>query len=140
ATGGFVVTATEGADSGSQTVATFTDPGGSEAVGRKSAVKGWSEGIAASSGVMSHSGGVYRVKGSHTYAEERAADHAGSNPYTVTVTLSQEATPFATAISSAIVSDPAVVATGGFVVTAAEGAASGSQVVATFTDPGGSEV
>src|SRR4029077_20992147 len=86
------------------------------------------------------SGGVYTVKGDHTYAEESAADHPGSNPYTGTVTISHEAAPMATAMSTATVSDPAVVATGGFVVTATEGQDSGSQTVATFTDPGGVEL
>ena len=30
--------------------------------------------------------GVYTVNGNHTYAEESAANHPGSNPYTITVT------------------------------------------------------
>src|SRR5207237_10646397 len=98
------------------------------------------DGTAASRGVLTFSGGVFTVQGSHIYAEESAADHAGSTPYTITVTLSHEAAPTATATSTATVADPAVVATGGFVVTATEGAASGSQTVATFTDPGGAEV
>src|SRR5207302_1800096 len=133
------VTATEGADSGAQTVATFTDPGGSEAIGDYSASINWGDGNTGSAGGRTLSGSVYTVKGSHTYAEESAADHTGSNPYQITVTLHHEAAPVATATSSATVSDPAVVATGGFVVTAAEGAVSGSQTVATFTDPGGAE-
>src|SRR4029077_19459092 len=117
ATGGFVVTATEGQDSGSQTVSTFTDSGGAEAVGDYSASINWGDGTAASTGTITLSGGVYTVKGSHIYAEESAADHAGSNPYTVTVTLSHESAPTATATSTATVSDPAVSPTGGFVVT-----------------------
>src|SRR4029077_18123513 len=139
ATGGFVVTASEGADSGSQTVATFTDPGGAEVVGDYSASINWGDGSAASTGVITLSGTTYTVKGSHTYAEESAADHAGSNPYQITVTISHESAPTATATSTATVSDPAVVATGNFVVTATEGQDSGSQTVATFTDPGGAE-
>src|SRR5205085_2628585 len=119
--------------------ATFTDPGGAEAVVDYSAGINWGDGTAASTGVITVSGSTFTVKGSHTYAEESAADHAGSNPYTITATLSHESAPTATAMSTATVSDPAVLATGGFTVTAVEGADSGSQVVATFTDPGGAE-
>src|SRR5258708_4632630 len=91
AAGGFVVTGTEGADSGSQSVATFTDAGGAEVVGDYSASINWGDGTAASTGVITLSAGVYTVKGSHTYAEESAADHPGSNPYTITVTISRSA-------------------------------------------------
>src|SRR5207248_1054028 len=132
-------TASEGQDSGAQTVATFTDPGGVESTSDYSASINWGDGSAASTGVITVSGGVFTVKGSHTYAEESAADHPGSNPYQITVTISHEGAPTATASSTATVSDPAVVATGGFSVTATEGAASASQTVATFTDPGGAE-
>src|SRR5260221_212768 len=101
AAGGFVVTAIEGSDSGSQTVATFTDPGGAEALADYSASINWGDGSAATSGVITVSGSTFTVKGSHTYAEESAADHAGSNPYTITLTISHEAAPVATATSSA---------------------------------------
>jgi uncharacterized delta-60 repeat protein len=138
-TGGFAVTATEGADSGTQTVATFTDPGGAEALGDYSAMISWGDGSAPSAGSISFAGGVFTVKGSHTYAEESAADHTGSNPYDITVTLSHESAPNSVVHSSAVVSDPDVVAAGGFHVTSAEGADSGAQTVATFTDPGGAE-
>src|SRR5207237_1238033 len=140
ATGNFGVTASEGKDTGMQTVATFTDPGGVESTSDYSASINWGDGSAASSGVISVSGGVYTVQGSHTYAEESAADHTGSNPYQITVTISHEGAPTATASSTATVSDPAVVATGNFVVTASEGASSGLLTVATCTDPGGAEV
>src|SRR5206468_802264 len=85
------------------------------------------------------SGGVYTVQGSHTYAEESAADHTGSNPYQITVSITHTGAPTATACSTATDSDPAVVATGNVVVTASEGARPGLQTVATFTDPGGVE-
>jgi len=56
---------------------------------------------------------TFLVQGDHTYAEESAADHPGSNPYQVTVTISHESAPTTTVTSSATVSDPAVVASGG---------------------------
>ncbi len=139
ATGGYTVSATEGAASGLQTVATFTDPGGVEVVGDYSAMIDWGDG-SSSAGSITETAGVFTVQGSHTYAEESAADHPGSNPYEITVTISHEdALPDATVTSVAEVSDPAVIATGGYTVSATEGAASGLQTVATFTDPGGVE-
>jgi Ca2+-binding RTX toxin-like protein len=137
-TGGFVVSAAEGADSGNQTVATFTDPGAPEAVGNYSALINWGDGTAASAGTITFVGGTtFKVTGNHTYAEESAADHAGSNPYAITVTISHGTAPDAVASSTAIVSDPAVTPTGSFVVNAVERADSGPQTVATFTDPAG---
>jgi len=76
---------------------------------------------------------------SHTYAEESAADHPGSNPYVVTVSVTDFTNLIGTANFNISVSDPAVLATGGFTVNAVEGANSGTQTVATFTDPGGAE-
>ncbi len=141
ATGGFTVTATEGAASSLQTVATFTDPGGPEVVGDYAATIDWGDGTTTTSGVITEVGGTFTVQGSHTYAEESAAEHAGSNPYQITVTVHHEnATPDATVTSEAHVVDPEVVATGGFTVSSTEGHSSGLQTVATFTDPGGPEV
>ena len=139
ATGGFVVNDVEGADSGSQTVATFTDPGGAEPLGDYSAVIDWGDGTATSAGVITFASGTFTVSGSHTYAEESAADHPGSNPYDVTVTIGHELTTPQVVHSSAQVSDPAVIATGGFTFVAIEGELSAVQTVATFTDPGGAE-
>src|SRR5207244_3568473 len=72
-------------------------------------------------------------------AEESASEHAGYNPYAITVTISHEGAPAATASSTAVVSDPAVVPGGGFIVLGVEGTATGPRTVATFTDPGGAE-
>src|SRR3989441_11750426 len=66
--------------------------------------------------------------GDRKYAEE--------GTYPITVFVSHDTAPTASVASSATVSDPAVSPTGGFTVTAVEGAASGSRTVATFTDPG----
>src|SRR5262249_37798148 len=67
----------------------------------------------------------------HQYAEQ------GS--YSITVTLSHDAAPTATATSTAAVSDPALVGTGGLTVSAVAKAISRTQTVALFTDPGGAE-
>ena len=68
----------------------------------------------------------------HTYAEEGAK--------VVTVTVTDNTTLSDSKTFNVSVSDPSVVGTGGFLVSDVEGADSGSQVVATFTDPGGPEV
>jgi phospholipase C len=128
--GGFTVSATEGADSGSQVVATFTDPGGAEALSDYSASIGWGDG-STSAGTITFAGGVVTVWGDHSYVED--------GPYTLTVTVQHDGAPAASATSAALVADPAVVVTGNFTLTAAEGTDSGSQALATFTDPGSTE-
>src|SRR5205085_2435781 len=115
AIGGSVVSAVEGALSSSQTVATLTDPGGAEATSDYAAMIDWGDGNS-SAGTISFSAGVFSVSGAHTYTEESAGDHAGSNPYSITVTLSHETSADVVVNSTAIVSDPSVSATGGFVV------------------------
>jgi hypothetical protein len=131
--------AVEGTAFVDKTVATFTDPGGPEAVGDYSANIDWGDGTA-SVGTISLSGGTFTVSGSHTYAEESAGDHPGSNPYDVTVTIGHELTTAQVVLSHAHVTDPPVDATGGFTFVAVEGDPSATQTVATFTDPGGAEV
>jgi hypothetical protein len=129
-TGGFTVSAAEGSDSGLQTVATFTDPAGAEAVGNYAATIAWGDG-SSDAGVISVSKGTFTVQGHHLYAQE--------GPYTISVAVTHEGGPAVTVPGTATVSDPAMTATGGFTVTAGEGVASGTQPVATFTDPGGPE-
>jgi PKD domain/RTX calcium-binding nonapeptide repeat (4 copies) len=133
------VTAVEGADTGPVAVATFTDPGGAEPVADYSAVIDWGDGTATTAGTISFAAGTFAVSGSHTYAEESAADHPGSGPYDITVTISHDVAPNAVVHSTAVVSDPAVIATGGFAFVAVEGDPSADQPVAGFTDPGGAE-
>lgn len=127
---GATITAVEGSDSGIQTVATFTDPGGVESLADYSAVINWDDGTKAT-GTISESNGTFAVSSNHTFAEQ--------GTYTLFVTITHDDSPPITVTSSAIASDPAVVATGGFSLTAAQGSDSGSQTVATFTDPGGAE-
>jgi hypothetical protein len=139
ASGSKTVTATEGQDSGSQTVATFTDPGGPEALGDYSATIDWGDGKTSSGVISSDGAGNFTVSGNHTYAEESASEHTGSNPYDIKVTISHDSASDVVVHSSATVSDPAVSPTGNFAFSAVEGALSNSQTVATFTDPGGPE-
>jgi hypothetical protein len=131
------ITPVEG-ESFTGTVATFTDPGGPEPLTDYSALINWGDGVS-SAGTITFAAGTFTVSGTHTYAEESAADHPGSNPYNIKLTISHDVAPDAVVHSSATVSDPAVIAIGGFTVNAVEGTNSGTQVVATFTDPGGAE-
>ena len=73
------------------TVATFTDPGGAESSSDYSATITWGDGHS-SAGSIVPSGGLLLVQGSHAYAEESAADHPGSNPYAVSVSIHHEST------------------------------------------------
>lgn len=141
ASGGFVVQATEGQDSGLQNVAAFTDPGGPEDAGDYQALIDWGDGTAATPGVIIRAGDVFDVQGSHVYAEENAASNPEPQPYHVLVTISHESSTHTAIVSSvAFVADPAVIATGGSTLNAMEGQDSGLQTVATFSDPGGAEI
>jgi hypothetical protein len=140
ATGGQLISPVEGISSGSVLLATFTDPGGSEPVGDYSADIDWGDGTGTqtAAGSITLNGSTFEVRGTHTYAEESAADHPGSTPYTITITVHHEATAPQTVTSTATVVDPSVIATG-LAIGAVEGADTGSILVATFTDPGGPE-
>jgi hypothetical protein len=112
-------------------VATFTDPGGPEAVGNYSATIDWGDGSTTTGVTPTLSGTTFTVAADHTYAEERT--------YSIQVTIGHELTPSVTVNSTAVISDLAVNPTGGFAFSAVEGALSSSQTLATFTDPGGAE-
>jgi hypothetical protein len=140
ATGGLSVSATEGATSASQVVATFVDPGGAEEFADYSATIDWGDNSSSGADQITYSNGVFSVYGSHNYAEESAADHPGSSPYQITVTVHHDNTDDAApVISSATVADANVMATGGQAISSVEGASTGSALLATFTDPGGAE-
>jgi uncharacterized repeat protein (TIGR01451 family) len=129
-TGGFAVSGTEGTDTGAQTVATFTDPGGAEPLADYSASINWGDGHT-SAGAITLSGSTFTVKGNNTYGEE--------GTYTITVTIHHDAAPDATTVSSASIADPSVLATGGLQLSGSEGLSTGPITLATFTDSGGAE-
>ena len=141
ATGDQALRPVEGADTGSVLVATFTDPGGPESIGDYSADIDWGDGTGTQvdAGVITLNGSTFEVRSNHTYAEESAADHPGSNDYQISVTIHHESSTAQTVVSTAHVTDPSVTPIGGFAFVATEGVPSAVQTVATFTDPGGAE-
>jgi len=122
------ITATEGAASSPQAVATFTDPAGADAISDYSATISWGDG-GTSAGTITQANGTFTVSGSHLYANEGTEQ--------MTVTLHHDTAADVTVSAFANVIDPPVTPTGGFTFTATEGAVAASQVLATFTDPGG---
>lgn len=132
-TGHYSVTASEALLSASQAVATFTDPGGVEALNKYSATIDWGDGSSLDAGVISLDpiSDIFTVSGQHSYAEE------GSYP--VTVVINHDVAPSVTAASTALVADRAVVASGGATATALEFRSFGPQTLAVFNDPAGNE-
>src|SRR5262249_51223745 len=110
ATGGFTVRATEGIDSGSQTVATFTDTNPTAPLSDFTATIDWGDGSLTTAGTITQPGGTgtdFVVSGSHTYAEEGAS-------FTITVNITDVGGSTASATSSATVADAVLTAPGGF--------------------------
>src|SRR5205085_550651 len=112
ATGGNAFAPTEGQDSGTLTVAAFTDPGGPESVADYGATIDWGDGVV-TAGQVFPSGAGFVVLGAHAFLERRSPDLAGSPPYTVTVTITHEATTPQVVTDTALVADPPVQALGG---------------------------
>lgn len=96
ATGGFLVTATEQRDSDTQTVATFTDPGGAEP-GSYSATIDWGDDSTSPGTISEPVSGVFTVTGSHRYAS--------FGPYIITTTIGHNDAATQQAISAALVAD-----------------------------------
>jgi hypothetical protein len=132
ATGVAPATFSQGLDTGSLTVATFTDPGGPEDADAYAADIAWGDGTTGPADVIQPNGdGSFSVLGSHVYTK------IGNHTLTVTVHHAQAAD--ATAVSSVRVSDPAVAAVGGSSLTGNEGDLLSNKLLATFTDPGGAD-
>ena len=122
----------------SGTVATFTDPGNStnyEDASDYSATIDWGDGVT-TPGFIVFGGGTFTVLGNHTYADETIGGVTGG-VVNITTRITHESLPTQTAISTATISDPNIVATGGFNFTVTEGSTV-SGTVATFTDPANS--
>lgn len=131
ASGGYTVNAIKGFLSSEQQVAMFVDPGGVENPTYYTADIDWGDGSPVSQGKILSGYAAFQlyVTGQHTYAT------AGT--YTITVTIHHRAAPDATVMSTAQVANPTVQAQGGSTINAVENVDTGTQDVATFTDPGG---
>ncbi len=139
ATPATAITGTEGLPLVNVPLATFTDPGGPEALADYTASISWGDGSAASAGVITFNpaNNVFTVSGTHTYLEESSAEHPASQPYGIVVTITHEKRAKAIVKNTATIADPAVVATAAAPITGVEGATTGAVAVATFVDPGG---
>jgi hypothetical protein len=126
-TGGFTLTAVAGVSTGTQTVATFTDPAGAEALVDYSASINWGDNTPPSAGTITLNSGVFTVQGSHVYTL------AGTRP--ITVTLQHDTAPAATAISTAQITPAAVsiLVVSGFPTATTSGAVGTFTVVAKDT-------
>src|SRR5207245_496030 len=133
------VNAVEGLAFTNQVLATFTDLAGAEPnasdptaaiSSHYTAIINWGDGTASTMGTIILSGNTFTVRGDHTYGEE------GS--YRTSVKITHESSPALTVMGSALVSDPAVVASA-VSFAAVEGMAFSNQPVAIFDDPAGNE-
>ncbi len=131
AAGGVTLTPVVGVPFTNQTVATFTDPAGPGPVGTYTASINWGDHTPASAGTITYNAAtqVFTVSGGHTYA--------AAGTYAVTTSISHDPSPAVMALSTAIVSAPPVVVSGGRTVNAIQNQPVTGAVVATFTDPGG---
>jgi len=97
ATGGFTINTVAGMGTGPVTVAAFSDPPGAEGLSHYSALINWGDNSTPSRGTITgpNSNGVFTVLGDHDYTT------AGRLP--ITVTISHDRSPDATANSTAVV-------------------------------------
>jgi streptogramin lyase len=113
AIGNFVVRATPGRDSGTQTVATFTDPAGAESLAidpfppfqiNYSASINWGDNFTSTGAITFDSNArVFTVTGDHSYAR--------ANTFTITVTIHHDSAPDAITTSTALVTATPTVTT-----------------------------
>ena len=119
--------ATEGASTGTLTVAAFTDANSGDHHGDFTATIHWGDG--SSSGTVTYSNGTYSVSGSHTYAEE--------GTYAVTVDVADAGGSTLTGIGKttvAVADAPLSDQTIATALSAIEGVSTGDQVVGSFSD------
>src|SRR5262249_27780197 len=112
----------------SQTVATFTDPGGAESLADYSADINWGDGTPTQvgGGTITLSNGVFTVGGSHTYA-----DNKGTGTWPITVTIRHDAAPQAVAVSAAAIANVAPTAT----LSSAGSVTYGQATTVSFSSP-----
>ena len=122
---GETITATEGNDSGSVLVAHFTDANALASAGDFAATINWGDNTSSAGTIALANGGGFNVTGDHTFL------HAGNQPFTVTITGNGGGSTIAD--STADVANATLNSTGK-TLSATEGTALTSAVVANFTD------
>jgi hypothetical protein len=131
AIGGFTYSATAGMLGAAQAVATFTDPGGAEALADYAVTIDWGDGTSSTNGTLSVDPNthVFTVNGGHTYAQD------GTFAVAVTITHETATTVTSTAsITSATLTGEGGIVASGVAVSGYEFGALAGVTVATFTD------
>ncbi len=127
------VSATEGANTGSVPVATFTDGNPTATVADFTATIDWGDGSPTSLGSVTEAAGVFTVSGAHTYSEE--STNLVPPTYPIVVNIVDDGGSRLTTTTTASVADaPLAPSNPQPMVSATEGANTGSVPVATFTD------
>jgi hypothetical protein len=125
-------TVTEGASTGTISLATFTDADANGTAGDYTASIDWGDGSSTNGTISGSSGGSFGVSGSHTYADNLA----GNTPYTVTVSIADAGGSSTMALVPATVLNVAPDVTA-LTPNPDDIVAGGSTTVAgSFTDPG----
>src|SRR5207247_1244098 len=128
ATAGADISATEGASTGTVTVANFSHANPGDHTADFTATINWGDGSPTSSGAITYDAvsGSYTVTGSHTYGEE--------GTFAVSVSIVDDGGSTASAGLTATVADAALSATPGAPISATEGASTGTVTAATLSD------
>jgi hypothetical protein len=120
------VNPTEGNSTGAVALATFTDPGGSEAISDYQAIINWGDATATSAGTIVDNGnGHFSVKSSHVYADE--------GNFVLSVSVTHDNLPSQSVSGGVSVGDAALVASGSSFLPS-QGIALNNLRVATFAD------
>jgi hypothetical protein len=126
---GVTIFATEGTNTGTVTVANFSDTGFPDPAASYSASFAWGDGGMDTGTVVQTGPNAFAVQGNHTYQEP------GTYTITVTIMENEPGAPTLTVLSTAIVSEaPLTPPSGPFTLNATEGQLSSLQPVANFTD------
>ena len=124
------VAATEGATVVNAILATFTDPGGPEALSEYSATVNWGDGASENATItLDAATQVFAVQGTRTFRRSGGI---------ILVTL-RHGSAAEIYVSAGQVADVPITPTGSLTFTGVEGSASAVQTVATFVDPAGAQ-
>src|SRR5260370_299359 len=94
----------------------------------------WGDGTSSAGTITNNNDGTWTVTGSHTYTGD-TINGESEGTAAINVTISHDSTTAQLDAHTPAITYPNVAATGGFTFTAAEGSATVSGTLATFSDP-----